>query len=97
VGTVGAVEVDPVATISFVGEALLTGSDGWGEADAVKFAVKRWRRSPVVLPAAGCAPHSEIGFRVCRWEERLPVNLVPRAADLPPLYIAQCDGDPPIM
>jgi hypothetical protein len=71
VGTVGALEVDPVAAISFVGEALLTGSDGWGEADAVKLTVKRWRRSPVVLPAASCAPHSEIGFRVCRWEERL--------------------------
>jgi hypothetical protein len=97
VGTVGAVEVDLVDAISFVGEALLTGSDGRGEADAAKFAMKRWRHSPVVLPAAGCAPHSEIGFRVCRWEEKVAVNLVPRAAGLPPLYIAQCDKGPPTM
>jgi hypothetical protein len=47
-----------------------------GEADVVEFVVKKWRRSPVVLPAAGCAPHLEIGFRVCRWEEKAAVNLV---------------------
>jgi hypothetical protein len=47
-----------------------------GEADVVEFAVKKWRRSPVVLPAAGCAPHSEIEFRVCQWEEKAAVNLV---------------------
>jgi hypothetical protein len=57
-------------------EALLTGSDGRGRGARCKVwrcsevgdAVAAWS---VVLLAAGCAPHSEIGFRVCRWEERL--------------------------
>jgi hypothetical protein len=39
-----ALELEPVAAISFVGDALLMGNDGWeGEADAVKFAVKKRR------------------------------------------------------
>jgi hypothetical protein len=57
-----ALELEPMAAISFVGEALLTGSDGRGrgsrcsEVCGEEEAVTKWRRGPVVLPAADCAP-----------------------------------------
>jgi hypothetical protein len=58
-----ALELEPVAAISFVGEALLTGSDGRGRGSRCsevhgeeEETVMEWRRGPVVLPAAGCTP-----------------------------------------
>jgi hypothetical protein len=57
-----ALELEPVAAISFVGEALLTGSDGRGrgsrcsEVHGEEEAVMKWRRGPVVLPTSGYAP-----------------------------------------
>jgi hypothetical protein len=65
-----ALELDPVPAISFVGEEEDTaaraswwcrsggGEDGGGVAARSSGASRRWQR-----------PHSEIGFRVCRWEE----------------------------
>jgi hypothetical protein len=57
-----ALELELVAAISSVGEALLTGSDGRGrgsrcsEVRGEEDAVTEWRRGAVVLPATGCAP-----------------------------------------
>jgi hypothetical protein len=56
-----ALELDLAPAISFVGEALLMGSDGRGtgsrcsEVCGEEEAVTVWRCGPMVLPAAGCA------------------------------------------